>query len=240
MIPLRDENPPRNMPFVTYMLIAMNVAVFLWQLMVPEQQQLRYMMVPAEITTGVDRGPVETLQPMYATLFSSMFMHAGFMHIAGNMLYLWIFGDNVEDMLGHGMFLIFYFGGGIAAALAHIAVGPQSGVPVLGASGAVAAVLGAYLITHPAAKVMCIVILGFFITRIWLPAWIVLGGWIALQIFALPRSLVEGAGVAYMAHIGGFFAGMILFGLLGGKKSREAPPQRDGWFPRDYGRYDRY
>lgn len=229
MIPLRDENPPRNLPFVTYMLIALNVAAFIWQALSPEVTQYRYMMIPAEIVTNREVDRVMSVQPHFLTMFTAMFMHAGFMHIAGNMLYLWVFGDNVEDMLGHGMFLLFYLASGVAAALAHIAVGPLSHVPVLGASGAVAGVLGAYLITHPAAKVMCVIFLGFFFTRIWLPAWIVLGMWIVLQVLALPQSLKEGTGVAYMAHIGGFFAGMFLFGLLGGKKSREAPIQREGW-----------
>jgi membrane associated rhomboid family serine protease len=238
MIPLRDENPPRNVPYVTYTFVALNVLVFIWQVITPQEQVYRYLMIPAEITTGREHGPVETIQPYYATMFTAMFMHGGFMHLAGNMLYLWIFGDNVEDMLGHGMYTIFYLACGVAAALAHIMVGPFSNVPMLGASGAVAGVLGAYLITHPAAKVMVLVFLGFFITRLWLPAWIVLGGWIALQLLALPGSFRAEAGVAYMAHVGGFFAGMVLFGLLGGKKSREAPPQRDdSWYyhrPRSY------
>jgi membrane associated rhomboid family serine protease len=229
MIPLRDENPPRSTPYVTYLIIALNVAVFFWQAGVPDPVELGYMMIPAEVVTGREVGPVYSLHPFYLTIFTAMFMHAGFMHIAGNMLYLWIFGDNVEDMLGHGMYLIFYLACGVAAALGQIMLGPLSTVPTLGASGAVAGVLGAYLITHPGAKVMCLVFFGIFISRAWLPAWIVLGGWILIQLLSLPQSFGQNGGVAYGAHIGGFFAGIVLFKLLGGKKAREAPVQREGW-----------
>ena len=236
MIPLRDENPPRRTPVVTYLFIAMNVLVFAWQVTTPERVQTGYMMVPAEITHNVDvvsRSLGPSLQPLYLTMFTAMFMHGGFMHIAGNMLYLWIFGDNVEDMLGHGMYLIFYLACGVAASAAHILFAVNSTVPTLGASGAVAGVLGAYLVTHPRASVLSILILGFFWQTIWLPAWLVLGGWFLLQIFGQfgtwASAAQGGGGVAYMAHIGGFVAGMFLLPLLGGKKSREAPSRRDEW-----------
>jgi membrane associated rhomboid family serine protease len=231
MIPLRDENPSRTFPIVTVLIIGINVLVFLWEIGQPEGVQARYMMVPAEIIHGVDLPPFYSFHPLYATIFTSMFMHGGLMHIAGNMLYLWIFGDNVEDMLGPVKFVVFYLACGVAAAGAQILSSPNSTVPTLGASGAIAGVLGAYLITHGGARVFSIVTLGFFWTTAWIPAWLVLGLWFVLQIFSQTALLAspQTGGVAYMAHIGGFVAGAFLIRLLGGRSDQRAPSAYDDW-----------
>ncbi len=236
MIPLRDENPSRSFPFVNYGLIAVNILVFLWQQTSPDLEVYRHMMIPAAITGSGRLAPEASLHPVYLSIFSAMFMHANLMHIGGNMLYLWIFGDNIEDMLGHVRYLLFYLAGGVAASAAHIMLAPTSTVPTLGASGAIAAVLGAYLVTHGGARVLCIITLGIFWMTRWIPAWVVLGFWILLQLVALPGSLTSATGgVAYAAHVGGFLAGMVLIFLFGGRSHQRAPARRDGWGHRDYG-----
>ena len=151
-----------------------------------------------------------TLNGNYTGIFTSMFLHAGIMHIAGNMLFLWIFGDNLEDQMGHVGFLLFYLVSGIAAALAHIAADPTSEIPTVGASGAIAGVMGGYLLLFPKAKVDVVLIIVIIFKVISIPAWIMLGLWFALQIFSGVGTPVEGGGVAYWAHAGGFLAGMIL------------------------------
>jgi membrane associated rhomboid family serine protease len=209
--------------------------MFLWQLSVPQKEVVRYLMFPAAITHGHAIYRVAVGTPVYLTIFTSMFMHANILHIAGNMLYLWIFGDNVEDMLGHFRFLSFYLLCGVIAAGAQIAMAPNSTVPSLGASGAIAGVLGAYFVTHGGAKVLCLVTLLFFWTFVWLPAWLVLGGWFVLQLFSQSAQAASGqmGGVAYMAHIGGFLAGALLFYLVGGRNNQKAPVSRDGWGHRE-------
>ena len=217
--PIGDDNTQRRtIPFVNYALIAINVAVFLYQIANPEFT-LGYSVVPAEITQG--RDIVGTVQrglrlapspsPIYLTLLSSMFMHGGFLHIGGNMLYLWIFGDNVEDRMGHLKYLIFYLLCGVLASATHIFFSPNSLIPSLGASGAIAGVLGAYLILFPRQGVR--IIQFGFITEV--PAVIVIGFWGLLQFVSGFGSLGrEGGGVAYMAHIGGFVAGVLLVFLF--------------------------
>jgi membrane associated rhomboid family serine protease len=233
MIPLRDENPSRATPVVTYLLIGLNVLMFIWQSITPPREVAQYLMVPAALFHGgaYGYGHIHAAVPVYLTIFTSMFMHANLMHIGGNMLYLWIFGDNVEDMLGHFRYLVFYLGCGVIAALAHALSAPNSAVPTLGASGAIAGVLGAYFVTHGSAKVLSIVTLGFFWQTVWLPAWLVLGGWFALQVLnqTVLMSSRQAGGVAYMAHIGGFVGGIALFYLLGGGAASKAPVRRDGW-----------
>lgn len=228
MIPLRDENPIRITPWLTYLLIAINVVIFLMEqlggigvtrdgLVGP---MAGWTLIPAEITRGQDI-PTNgvTLQPFYLTLFTSMFMHGGWLHLLGNMLYLWIFGNNIEDAMGRSRYLFFYLICGLAASAAQIAIGPDSVIPNLGASGAIAGVLGAYLVLFPTARVDSLLFLGIFLTKIRVPAFILLCFWIVSQFFShflgsLTMRGGESGGVAYMAHIGGFIAGMILVRLM--------------------------
>ena len=214
MIPFKDDNPTERYPIVTVSLIVANVLVFLYQLSLGrgmEQFFFRMGAIPYEISHLVDIGPA-ALIPIPLTVVSAMFMHGGFMHLGGNMLYLWIFGDNVEDAMGRKRFLLFYLICGVAASGLHIIIDPDSKIPMVGASGAIAGVLGAYLILYPQARVYTLLFFFFFIQVIRLPAVYVLGFWFLLQIFSGLPSLggMSGGGVAWFAHIGGFLAGMIL------------------------------
>jgi membrane associated rhomboid family serine protease len=206
MFPIRDHNPSERTPFVVYALIAINVAIFLAQLpyMASEQALAGFWadraLYPVAVTKYGD----------YTGIFTSMFLHAGWMHIAGNMLFLWIFGDNLEDQLGHVGFLLFYLAAGIAAALAHIAAAPASAVPTVGASGAIAGVMGGYLLLFPKARVDVLVIFVIFFRVFSLPAWVMLGLWFGLQLFGGVSSTADQAGVAFWAHAGGFLAGIVL------------------------------
>ncbi len=213
MIPFGDENPTVLWPVITLALIAANIATFLYQLSLvmvdPRlEQALVYQLglVPAAITHGI------LPAGGYATLVSSMFLHGGWMHIIGNMMYLWIFGNNVEDSMGHLRFVTFYLLTGVLAACAHIAIQPSSIVPTIGASGAVSGILGAYLILYPRARIKTLLPLGIFLTVVHLPAWFFLIFWIGWQF--LSQALVpvgpNAGGVAYAAHIGGFIAGVLL------------------------------
>jgi membrane associated rhomboid family serine protease len=211
MLPIGDDNSARRItPLVTYALIAINVLVFLLELSSGDAFIERWAFVPTRFLAD----PVGE----FPTLFTSMFMHAGWLHLLSNMLYLWIFGDNVEDRFGHGLFTVFYILCGLGATFAQLAVSMGSSIPNLGASGAIAGVLGAYIVMFPGSGVN--VLLGRVVTR--MSALIVIGFWIILQIFSgigtfTASSQAEG-GVAYMAHIGGFFAGVILTFLLGGNR----------------------
>ena len=242
MIPLRDSNPTRRFPIVTIGLIALCVVVFLYELMVQatsgdvgfERLIRDWGLVPASLTgqAGAERtaGP-----PAILTVFSSMFLHADPLHIGGNMLYLWIFGNNVEDRLGRPLFLVFYLAGGVIAALAQVAIAPDSTVPVIGASGAIAAVLGAYVVLYPRARVQTLVYLGFFYQLIQVPAILILGLWFAIQVASAVLSLGDpstSGGVALFAHVGGFVAG-VLVGFL-------ARASGDGDGPRLVGPSDRF
>lgn len=217
MIPLGDDDRGRRLtPIVTYVLIAINVLMFLLELNSGNAFIERWAFVPARFLAN----PVGEL----ATIFTSMFMHAGWLHLLGNMLYLWIFGDNVEDRLGHALFLVFYILCGIGATFAQLLFSMGSNVPNLGASGAIAGVLGAYLIMFPRGQVR--VLMGRAIVP--MSALVVIGIWILIQIFSqvsvfTASSQTEGGGVAYMAHIGGFITGVILTFLLGGNR-RAIPP----------------
>jgi len=236
LIPLYDDNPRTVFPLVTIGLIAINVLVFLWQMAAPAVTMYSYTMIPSVLTgqgpgmipTGENtavRLPLPPLHPYWLTIFSSMFMHGGFLHIGGNMLYLWIFGDNIESDLGHVKFLIFYLVVGVVAAAAHILSDPSSHIPTLGASGAIAGVMGGYILLHPRADVRCLVPLGFFVTLLRVPAYIVLGYWFLIQLVSnqLGQLGANGGGVAYMAHIGGFIGGLVLIKLFG---PRERPSAR--------------
>jgi membrane associated rhomboid family serine protease len=212
LIPLKDYNPVRYIafPFVTVALIAACVLAFLWQLSLgPAQTRVIYALgaVPAVITGDRELPPGVALVPAEVTLVTSMFLHGSWLHLGGNMLFLWIFGDNVEDAMGHVRFVVFYLLSGVVAALAHVAVDPASQVPTIGASGAISGVLGAYLVLHPRAEVLTL-FFRFFVT---LPAFVVLGLWFGLQ--ALSAYVEMGGkegGVAWWAHIGGFLAGAVL------------------------------
>ena len=242
LFPLGDDNSERTItPYVTWGLIAANILVFLYQVANPAFEW-GYSVVPYEITHGTDlTGPLRIGRsvielypgptPIYLTLFFAMFMHGDLLHIGGNMLYLWIFGDNVEDRMGHAKFIIFYLLCGLLASGAHIFFSPDSRIPSLGASGAIAGVLGAYLVLFPHQRVRVIVPLGIFSQLTELPALIVIGLWGLLQFIGGFGSLgVEGGGVAYMAHVGGFVAGMLLvFVFRNREEVRRTSQHPDYW-----------
>ena len=207
MLPIGDDNSARRtVPVVTYALIAINVLFFLVELSAGEDFIRQWSVIPRELLAN----PVAE----FITIFTAMFMHGGWLHLLSNMLYLWIFGDNVEDRLGHAKFLLFYILCGIAATYAQAFVNPGSNIPNLGASGAIAGVLGAYLLMFPGGRVSVMMGRGI----IPMPAIIVIGFWALLQIFSSVGSVGQGdtGGVAYMAHVGGFVAGLILGMLFGG------------------------
>jgi membrane associated rhomboid family serine protease len=208
MIPIRDAIPTRRVPVVNYALIALNIVVFIamWLAGAASETWVEQLaMVPANYLDGIHLGDV-------SDVFTSMFMHAGLAHLAGNMLYLWIFGDNVEDRLGSGAYLGFYLTGGVVASLTHVLLNPASEVPTVGASGAIAAVLGAYLVLYPYSRIETFVPIGYFMRLTVLPAAVVLGLWFVLQLVETALSLgsPDVAGVAFGAHAGGFVAGMVM------------------------------
>ncbi len=211
MIPLRDDNPTRRTPVVTVALILANLAVFAYEISLPrealESFVVRMGVIPAEFTTGISLPPA---LPLPLTLFTSMFLHGGLMHLGGNMLYLWIFGNNIEEATGPFRFIVFYLASGLAAAFTQIAASPRSEIPMIGASGAIAGVLGAYMLLYPHARVLTLVPILFFIRIVHLPALLVLGFWFVYQIALSGMTDPHMGGVAFFAHIGGFVAGMIL------------------------------
>jgi membrane associated rhomboid family serine protease len=216
VIPLKDANPSERTPIVTFALLALNVLAFAWQLSVglPESV-LRGGVIPYEILTFTDIEYRAVLPPPL-TLLTSMFLHGGLAHIGSNMLFLWIFGNNVEDALGRGRFLAFYLACGVVAALAQVAVsamGGELGIPMVGASGAIAGVLAGYMVLFPHARVLTLLIIIVFIRLVWLPAGLLIALWFGLQLF----SAVFGGspGVAFFAHIGGFVAGFLLVRVMG-------------------------
>jgi len=205
MFPIRDHNPSGKTPYVTVALVAINILVFLGYFLSKNDFMLdaffrTWGLVPARITAG------EGLE----TLVTSMFLHGGWAHLAGNMLFLWIFGDNLEEEMGHFGFLIFYLAAGFAAGAAQIAADVGSPVPMVGASGAIAGVMGGYLLMFPRAKVDVLFIFLVFFRIFAIRAWIVLGIWFAMQLFSGASSPVNGGGVAYWAHAGGFLGGLVL------------------------------
>ena len=227
MFPLKDDIPSRSFPVVTVGLIAVNVLVFLYELSLGEQLGPvleTWALVPAVWLSN----PARALP-----ILASMFLHGGWMHLLGNMLYLWIFGDNVEDRLGRARFLAFYLLCGLAAALLQVAISPGSTVPMIGASGAIAGVLGGYLLLYPRARVLVLVPIFVFIRLIYLPAPLVLGVWFVLQLFSGAASLgASGGGVAYWAHVGGFVAGLVLVKVM----AKRGDPRDGGAARRAFGR----
>ena len=224
MIPLNDENPTYSTPVVVYALIAINVVVFLHQMSLGRDMagffQL-YAVIPQQLSASFAGVPVNQPVPEILTLITSQFLHGGLMHIGGNMLFLWTFGDNIEHDLGHTKFLFFYLACGVLAGLTHWFFGMQSAVPTVGASGAIAGVMGAYLIKYPRAKILTLVPF-FILTTVRIPAIYFLGFWFIQQAFSSVASLgmPEAGGVAYWAHSGGFIFGAILGLMLGLMKER--------------------
>jgi membrane associated rhomboid family serine protease len=216
MIPLADENPTRSKPVITIIFIALCVLIFIWQLSLGREGReaiLALGVIPASLLQGAALPPsLRWVSPEF-TLITSMFLHGGFMHLIGNMLYLWIFGDNIEDILGKPVFVIFYFICGIIAAMTQALPEPSSTIPMIGASGAISGVLGAYVVFFPKRKVRVAIPFGFFIQILKLPAFVVLIFWFVLQLIN-GANAGSGGGVAFGAHIGGFIAGMILAPIL--------------------------
>lgn len=216
MIPIRDSNPTRSFPFVTVLLIVINIVLYLYEHALGENGVrvfiASYALVPERLfhADTVVHGPV----PAGVTIFTSMFLHGGLFHIAGNMLYLWIFGNNIEDAMGRMRFVAFYLVCGAIAALGHAILNTRSTVPMIGASGAISGVLGAYLLLYPKARVMTLFTLGFFVRMIEVPAMVVLVFWFVFQILNAIIASTDGGGVAWFAHLGGFIAGMTLIGLF--------------------------
>lgn len=229
MIPLHDDNPTELTPYFTVGIIVLCVLVFLWQLSLGRAQQaavyslgaipavlLHHKQLPAELA----------LVPPMATVFTSMFLHGGWLHLLGNMLYLWIFGNNVEDAMGHGRFLVFYLLCGSAAVFAQALPDPQSVIPMIGASGAISGVLGAYLLLYPHARVLVVIPIFFYPYMIQLPAGWVLGFWFVMQLISALGAPAGEGGVAFGAHVGGFVVGMALVPLFRRRGVRLLHPPR--------------
>ena len=222
MIPLKDENPISTTPIVVYILIAINLAVFVHQLTLGEQIEdffQLYAVIPKELTASFEGNPPNQSVPEMVTLVSSQFLHGGWMHIGFNMLYLSIFGNNIEDSLGHSKFLLFYLTCGILASLTHWFFDMQSLIPTLGASGAIAGVMGAYVLKYPKARILTLIPLGIIFTTIRIPAIFFLGFWFLQQAISSFASLgltnVTEDGIAYWAHSGGFIFGVIIGPMMG-------------------------
>ncbi len=232
MIPLHDDNPTTRFPYVTIGLIVACTLVFLWQQSLApaaaRQVVYSYGMIPAVLFGEARLAADLVALPAMFSILTSMFMHGGWMHLIGNMLYLWIFGNNIEDATGPGRFIVFYLLSGAAAAMSQAFVDPASTVPMIGASGAIGGVLGAYALLFPHARILVLIPLGFFITTLRIPALWVLGFWFVLQFVQSALAPAGAGGVAYWAHIGGFLAGMVLilpfkgkgFPLFGGSRAK--------------------
>jgi membrane associated rhomboid family serine protease len=232
MIPIRDDTPRFSTPYVTYFIIALNAMVFLFELSVGSQGHraldslvYQFGVVPKHFQLALAGSPRYDLAGQSLTILTSMFLHGGWLHIIGNMWFLWIFGDNIEDRLGHFSYLIFYLVSGFAASVAHILLNANSNVPTVGASGAIAGVMGAYLVLYPRARVLTLVPLIVFFTFWWLPAWIFLGYWFLLQFLSgtatsIAQTSSQSGGVAFWAHVGGFISGIVLIKILPERRGR--------------------
>lgn len=224
MIPLRDNIHPNIVPFVTVALIAANIGIFISELMLPPAELLvlvgQWGMVPPKLNQALNSGVLDPAA--YFSLISSLFLHGGWLHLIGNVWFLWLFGYSVEYCLGHTRFAIFYFACGIIASLTQFAFDPTSAVPVIGASGAVSGILGAYVICYPQAKIKTLVPIFFIFTIIEIPAMLFLGLWFFYQVQSGASQGMAGAGIAWWAHVGGFIAGMLLNFLLKRRKENSA------------------
>ncbi len=219
LLPLKDDIPSRRFPFVTYSIIAVNIVVFMFEATMGKEQLQAFFelvaVIPAEYTAFLRGEPVPLLK-LLAAPFASMFLHGGWMHLFGNMWFLYLFGDNVEDAMGHSRFLLFYLLTGLAATVAHIFVNPLSPIPIVGASGAISGVVGAYFLMFPTARVLTLVPIFFFVDIVLLPAVVFIGMWFLFQFWSglLSLAVPHLGGVAWWAHIGGFIAGLILAPIM--------------------------
>lgn len=223
MIPISDDNPVRTTPYVTITLIVLCVLVFLWELSLSSRAEGALTVLgftPDSLSHPEDAPALGLAVPAWATILTSMFLHAGFLHIGGNMLYLWIFGNNIEDAMGHAKYTLFYFVCGIAAALTMLVMDPASHTPIVGASGAISGVLGAYMLLYPRARVHVVLPLGIIFYPFWIRAVWVVGVWFAMQLVTAALTPPGQPGVAWWAHVGGFAVGLILTPLL---KSPDVP-----------------
>jgi len=222
LIPLRDINPTERFAIVTFFLIVLNIVVFIYELTLGDNAGERFItsfaVIPKQLFSHATTTSNEL--PAAATLFTSMFLHGGVLHITGNMLYLWIFGNNVEDAMSRIRFIIFYTLCGLMAAFAHAIMNSSSPTPMIGASGAVSGVLGAYLLLYPQARVVTLVIFGFYVRTVQMPAMAVLGLWFVLQFLNALLASGSSGGIAWYAHVAGFVAGMLLIGPF---KRRDVP-----------------
>ncbi|MCX8030725.1 MAG: rhomboid family intramembrane serine protease [Thermodesulfovibrionales bacterium] len=222
MIPFKDDNPTETFPIITILIIVLNSVIFIWQITSPlgiEKTAYYFGAIPHNLLLA--NVIVQPISPT-VSIFTSMFLHGGFLHLIGNMLYLWIFGNNIEDALGHIRFLIFYLFSGVVAVYSHAITDPSSFIPMIGASGAVSGILGAYLLLYPKAKVYTIFFFGFFWQIVRLPAIVVIGFWAIIQIFSgmLSYGIGQQGGVAWFAHIGGFLIGLLTIKLWLPKRYR--------------------
>ncbi|WP_022670095.1 rhomboid family intramembrane serine protease [Hippea alviniae] len=214
MIPLKDDNPSSSRPIINYLLIAVNIIVFMHEISLPYKERsvflLNHAFIPSMMFVYHD------FFHSIVRMFESMFLHGGFLHIGGNMLFLWIFGDNVEDRLGHVNYLFFYLAGGFLSFLAQGVVNPTSEIPMIGASGAISAVIGAYAVFFPSARILTLVPIFIFITFIRIPAWLFIGFWFLMQYFNGMISIAANytGGVAWFAHIGGFVFGFVVAKII--------------------------
>lgn len=231
MIPLRDDNPTHITPLVTVSLIVLCTLVYLYQASLPPQPGelfvYRFGAIPATVFGNATLPPeIHGASPLIS-LITSMFLHGGWMHLIGNMLYLWIFGNNIEDVMGHIRFIAFYVTCGILAVFSHAITDPSSTVPMVGASGAISGVLGAYLLLFPHAQVLVLIPLGLYTRMMYVPAALVLGLWFVMQVLSGGMSVGRtGGGVAFFAHVGGFLAGMALIGVFKRPEVKFFSPQR--------------
>jgi rhomboid family protein len=241
-LPLYDDNPTAEAPLATFFIIGLCTGAFLWEIGQSEAAQraivYSYGMIPAVLFGHVRLAPALAHIPAWATIFTSMFLHGGWWHLIGNMLFLWIFGNNLEDVLGRFRYLLIYFASGVVAALTQAMVNPASTVPMIGASGAIAGVLGAYFLLYPRANVHCFLWIILFFRIITVPAWILLSVWFGMQLLSGLGSAHGGSGVAFWAHVGGFLSGIVLIlvlrpggvALLQERRSRRFAATRPGDF----------
>lgn len=229
MFPVHDDNPAGRLPVLTVGLIAACVLVFLWQRSLGDQETIVVYalgVIPAVLFEHKALPEELAVVPPWATVFTSMFLHGGWMHLLGNMLYLWVFGDNIEDAMGHFRFLVFYLLCGIAAVIAQALPDPESAIPMIGASGAISGVLGAYLLLYPHSRVLVVVPIGFYLHTMRIAAYWVLGLWFGMQLLSTLLTDSGEGGVAFGAHIGGFVAGMLLVVLFKRRNVRLFAPVR--------------
>ncbi|MFZ0803539.1 MAG: rhomboid family intramembrane serine protease [Terriglobales bacterium] len=231
MIPIRDDTPRFSTPYVTYFIIALNTVVFLFELSVGAQSHralngliYQFGVVPVHFERALAGASKLSLPTLSLTILTSMFLHGGWLHIIGNMWFLWIFGDNIEDYIGHFPYLLFYLVCGFVAAVSQILLNVGSQVPIIGASGAIAGVMGAYFVLYPRARVLTLVPLIIFFTFWWLPAWIFLGVWFVFQFLSGTATSIadtsHSGGVAFWAHVGGFVTGIVLIKLMPERRGR--------------------